>query len=146
MANEIQIPGWYVGALLDAWERLPNDSRQVVERDAPALATAVNRIRIAAESDTDYQPLNAVLPCPACGLLHVDAPEPENEWTNPPHKSHLCHGCGVVWRPADVPTNGVARAETRGERDTWPTDQTQRASASSGDNSPTPQSSLRHLP
>lgn len=81
MSNYIEVPGWYIGALLDAWEGLPNDSRQVVEHDAP---------------------------------------EPENGWTNPPHKSHLCHGCGCVWRPADVPTNGVAQAETRAERDTWP--------------------------
>lgn len=64
--------------------------------------------------------IDMILPCPACGLLHVDAPEPENGWTNPPHKSHLCHGCGAVWRPADVPTNGVASISTRGERDTWP--------------------------
>lgn len=41
-------------------------------------------------------------------------------WTNPPHKSHLCHGCGIVWRPADVPTNGVATIHTRGKDDTWP--------------------------
>src|SRR5574340_600312 len=23
-------------------------------------------------------------------------------WDNPPHRSHLCHGCGHIWRPADV--------------------------------------------
>lgn len=44
----------------------------------------------------------------------------EAAWTNPPHKSHLCHGCGTVFRPADVPTNGVAEINTRGENDTWP--------------------------
>lgn len=64
-------------------------------------------------------PIDMILPCPNCGMLHVDAPEPENNWTNPPHKSHLCHGCGLVWRPADVPTNGVATIATRGERDTY---------------------------
>lgn len=64
-------------------------------------------------------PLNILLPCPECGSHHVDAPEPENDWTNPPHKSHLCHACGTVWRPADVPTNGVARIQTRGDADTW---------------------------
>jgi hypothetical protein len=41
-------------------------------------------------------------------------------WTNPPHKSHKCHGCGIVWRPADVPTVGVEAIETRGQADTWP--------------------------
>lgn len=86
-------------------------------------------------------PIDMVLPCPRCGLVHIDAPEPEPEcncrvpeyegagqhattcavfrevWTNPPHKSHLCHGCGLVWRPADVATNGVAATRTRGEKD-----------------------------
>lgn len=28
-------------------------------------------------------------------------------WLNPPHKSHRCHNCNHVWRPANVPTNGV---------------------------------------
>jgi hypothetical protein len=77
------------------------------------------------------QPIDMVLHCPACGLQHIDAPEPNmgaitgdgvkienaHNWTNPPHRSHLCHGCGHIWRPADVPTNGVAAIKTRGERD-----------------------------
>jgi hypothetical protein len=73
--------------------------------------------------------------CPQCNAQHVDAPETERNyqarlsnampaelgprWTNPPHKSHLCHNCGNVWRPADVATNGVAEIKTRGTRDTW---------------------------
>lgn len=65
-------------------------------------------------------PVDAVLFCPACKAQHIDAPEPENGWTNPPHKSHLCHACGAIWRPADVPTNGVRHAITRGEKDTLP--------------------------
>lgn len=40
-------------------------------------------------------------------------------WNNPPHKSHLCHSCGTVWRPADVATNGVAEIKTEGKNDTW---------------------------
>lgn len=66
------------------------------------------------------EPIPMVLCCPKCGKQHVDAPEPEKGWTNPPHKSHLCHGCGTIWRPADVPTDGVAKVATRGEKDTWP--------------------------
>jgi hypothetical protein len=64
-------------------------------------------------------PLDMILPCPRCNQLHVDAPEPDKDWTNPPHKSHLCHFCGTVWRPADVPTNGVIKIKTRGTADTW---------------------------
>lgn len=68
----------------------------------------------------DPPPINMILPCPRCGMLHIDAPEPATGWTNPPHKSHLCHGCGLIWRPADVPTNGVPDVMTRGEKDSPP--------------------------
>lgn len=79
-------------------------------------------------------PIDMVLHCPVCRLQHIDRPEgnflpghtaEENDvalaamgyWTNPPHRSHLCHGCGHIWRPADVPTNGVAAAKTKGKND-----------------------------
>jgi hypothetical protein len=39
-------------------------------------------------------------------------------WVNPPHKSHRCSNCNIVWRPADVPTNGVEKAKTVGDNDT----------------------------
>ena len=64
-------------------------------------------------------PINMLLWCPACGQQHVDAPDPSGDWTNPPHRSHLCSGCGTVWRPADVPTNGVEAISSRGKADTW---------------------------
>lgn len=41
-------------------------------------------------------------------------------WLNPPHKSHRCHFCNHVWRPADVATNGVAEIKTHGENDSFP--------------------------
>lgn len=31
-----------------------------------------------------------------------------DNWTNPPHRKHLCAHCGCEWTPANVPTNGVA--------------------------------------
>lgn len=83
-------------------------------------------------------PIDMLLFCPRCNTQHIDAPEPENEfkpphildgsaddpvrplrepWTNPPHRSHLCHACGHVWRPADVPTNGIAKLKTHGSCD-----------------------------
>ncbi|NTZ82245.1 hypothetical protein FCJ61_04225 [Burkholderia metallica] len=81
--------------------------------------------------------IDMLLFCPKCGVQHVDAPEtepgrlissgpnagravaPKTTWSNPPHRSHLCAKCGCIWRPADVPTNGVAAIETRGKADTW---------------------------
>lgn len=66
------------------------------------------------------KPIDVVLFCPNCSHQHFDEPDPEKGWTNPPHKSHLCHHCGTIWRAADVPTNGVGRAKTQGEKDTYP--------------------------
>lgn len=86
--------------------------------------------------------IDMVLYCPQCNAQHVDKPtnctihdchlygvcyaekngkkEMCDRWTNPPHRSHLCAACGTVWRPADVPTNGVSEVKTRGKDDTWP--------------------------
>jgi len=43
------------------------------------------------------------LNCPDCGELHVDAGEFETKL----HHTHACQFCGMVWRPALVPTLGV---------------------------------------
>jgi len=89
-----------------------------------------HRIKSAAGREVAFKvlgPIDMVLFCPACHAQHVDEPEERNvlleflatsePWTNPPHRSHLCHHCGFVWRPADVPTNGVAAITTRGKND-----------------------------
>lgn len=62
-------------------------------------------------------PIDMLLYCPHCGELHVDEPNAEKGWDNPPHRSHECQLCGWVWRPADVPTNGVAAIQTKGKLD-----------------------------
>ncbi len=95
-----------------------------------AFAAAL-RGGIAASPAAPVVPIDMVLHCPKCGLQHIDAPDPWvakygadacrtrgfDLWTNPPHRSHLCRGCGHIWRPADVPTNGVAAVTTRGKAD-----------------------------
>lgn len=83
------------------------------------------------------KPIDMVLHCPSCGLQHIDAPETDAQyterlhespwwelggdkperWVNPIHRSHRCSGCGHIWRPADVPTNGVAAVKTHGKAD-----------------------------
>ena len=65
-------------------------------------------------------PIDMILHCPACGVQHVDTAE---HWggTVEIHRSHLCvpaaGGCGYIWRPSDVPTNGVQSIKTRGKSD-----------------------------
>lgn len=82
-------------------------------------------------------PVDMLLFCPNCAEQHVDEARPDvcetcggNEagcscktfspWLNLPHKSHRCTSCNHVWRPADVPTNGVAENRTVGQRDESP--------------------------
>lgn len=43
------------------------------------------------------------LNCPKCGELHLD----EGEFAVKVHHTHACQICGMVWRPAVVPTVGV---------------------------------------
>jgi len=95
-----------------------------------------------AEVERLSEPVNAVLFCPNCCEQHVDEAMPDvcetcgkslsehpavgtanatcfvfTAWLNPPHKSHRCNFCNHVWRPADVPTNGVLELKSKGERD-----------------------------
>ena len=70
------------------------------------------------QADSQPAPINMVLHCPKCGLQHIDAPDERTPgWKNELHRSHLCHGCGHIWRPADVPTNGVKAVKTTGKAD-----------------------------
>jgi hypothetical protein len=50
-------------------------------------------------------PIPMILHCPMCHFKHVD----EGEFATKPHHTHACQGpkCGLVWRPAIVPTVGV---------------------------------------
>lgn len=61
--------------------------------------------------------VDMLLYCPNCGTQHIDAPQPEKNWTNPPHRSHECQSCSWTWRPSDAFTNGVEVIQTKGRRD-----------------------------
>lgn len=95
---------------------LPDQLRQLARNltyNEDAQAVVKHRLHeIAAELD---KPIDMVLHCPTCTRQHIDAATAT--WTNPIHRSHRCAGCGRIWRPADVPTNGVAAVKTRGKDD-----------------------------
>jgi hypothetical protein len=76
-----------------------------------------NHWRVLAEA---REPVPMILFCPACGIQHIDRSDPENGWLNPPHRSHLCATCRHIWRPADIPTVGVAAIATRAQLDVGP--------------------------
>ena len=44
-----------------------------------------------------------ILTCPSCGVRHID----KGEFATKLHRDHACQSCGLVWRPAKVPTVGV---------------------------------------
>lgn len=48
-------------------------------------------------------PIPMRIPCPSCHQLHIDKGRFETE----PHETHACQHCGMVWKPARVPTVGV---------------------------------------
>lgn len=117
-------PIYYANRIERSLQDLPDGNTVALHRDF--LAEAAVTIRQLS------QPIDMVLFCPNCGMQHIDEPEDEIDmqcntnrvvgtmWTNPPHRSHLCHGCGHIWRPADVPTNGVQAIQTRGKADSGP--------------------------
>jgi len=48
-------------------------------------------------------PVPMLLWCPGCGDRHIDV----GEFAAKVHHTHACQSCGMVWRPAVVPTVGV---------------------------------------
>jgi predicted RNA-binding Zn-ribbon protein involved in translation (DUF1610 family) len=48
-------------------------------------------------------PVPMLIYCPECGARHID----EGEFATKVHHTHSCQTCGLTWRPAVVPTDGV---------------------------------------
>jgi hypothetical protein len=119
----------WLGLALDLEAQARRVQSQTAERAMLAAAHGLRLMGAATAAAGMPQPVDMVLFCPKCGTQHIDAPESHRVmvegvhvddavlWDNPPHRSHLCHGCGHVWRPADVPTNGVAAVKTKGSND-----------------------------
>ncbi len=72
-----------------------NELVQVPSHEIRALL--LTRIEILPE------PIPMILHCPECAERHID----ENGWEIKIHYTHACQNCGLVWRPAIVPTIGV---------------------------------------
>lgn len=48
-------------------------------------------------------PIPMLLWCPKCSARHID----EGEFATRSHTTHACQECGMVWKPALIPTTGV---------------------------------------
>jgi len=48
-------------------------------------------------------PVPMVLHCPKCGAQHID----RGVYATRVHRTHLCAGCGELWKPFDYATVGV---------------------------------------
>jgi hypothetical protein len=66
--------------------------------------------RMAARLEQPFDPANPSpipmllwCPAPGCNTRHVD----KGEFATKHHHTHACQACGMVWRPAIVPTVGV---------------------------------------
>jgi len=109
-----------VAALTAAGQATPDPRDELIADLRGQLATLQANYRNVASAAGKAAPIPMILHCPKCGEQHIDEPDERTPgWTNPPHRSHLCHGCQTIWRPADVPTVGVRSIETRGKADTW---------------------------
>lgn len=127
-------------ALMKFYDEQPNKTHFYPSfREAMPSLVVTNGDEVIPIYGVEPKPVDMILLCPNCGLQHIDAPESHivtcpasemyeeqggdctcNRWTNPPHRSHLCGYCNHIWRPADVPTNGVLDIQTRGKADSEP--------------------------
>ncbi len=69
--------------------------------DARSCAEWFSKFKAAPDPTNDSVPMR--LPCPMCGVLHIDT----GKFATKKHHTHACQVCGMVWRPAIVPTVGV---------------------------------------
>jgi predicted RNA-binding Zn-ribbon protein involved in translation (DUF1610 family) len=68
-----------------------------------AIRTYLSALPAAERLAMSEGPIPMLLWCPECGARHID----EGEFATKVHHTHACQSCGMVWRPAVVPTCGV---------------------------------------
>lgn len=69
--------------------------------DAPDLEPCKDGCQMA--KDYGFNPYEGHACSGPCAYMQPGSPR----WTNPPHRKHLCHHCGYLWKPANVATTGV---------------------------------------
>ena len=72
-------------------------------------ASEARLLELADELDRLRGPIPMLLFCPRCHVQHVD--QATETWANPPHATHQCLNCHLLWRPSNRDTTGVASIE-----------------------------------
>lgn len=103
--------------LRDMTETVINNQAMIIRDQTEQNYHKDQLINLLKDQLSGAAPIAMILFCPQCGTQHIDEPQPDRGWENPPHRSHECQKCRCVWRPADLPTYGVRSLETAGKAD-----------------------------
>lgn len=76
----------------------------IIDAMLPTRMSALLRL-YAKRLDDLTAPVEMLLFCPRCHVQHIDKIGPG--WSNPPHATHTCGHCGLLWRPSNRNTTGV---------------------------------------
>lgn len=79
------------------------DESRLVPCEEPADPAPLSQVELPGDMGP-VSPIPMWLTCPVCMSRHID----EGEFATKPHHTHSCQTCGLTWRPAVVPTVGVA--------------------------------------
>jgi hypothetical protein len=93
LAEKLYTEWWTTAVGVPCWENLHQRQKDAWVNIAAVAAAEVRKI-----------PIPMRLPCEKCGVLHID----EGRFATEAHETHVCQGCGLAWKPARVPTVGVA--------------------------------------
>jgi hypothetical protein len=93
LAEKLYIKWWTTTDGVPCWENLHQRQKDAWADIAAVAAAEIRKI-----------PIPMRLPCEKCGALHID----EGRFATEPHETHVCQSCGLTWKPARVPTVGVA--------------------------------------
>ena len=92
----------------EEWERIRLTGTDLGEPEQKLRQLPFVEFIAEVQRDAVTPPIPMILYCPLCNHQHVDKPEPDTGWMNPPHRTHLCAKCKALFRPANVATTGVA--------------------------------------
>src|SRR4051812_11300335 len=100
---------------------------QALRGETPKVLIDLSYIAQGRKPPNPLLTIDMLLFCPRCQKQHIDAADTKKKykngchdswggesggenpagWTTPPHATHTCRYCGLLWRPSNANTNGV---------------------------------------